>query len=536
MELRVFSGAAQRRGLSLEFSLFDRGEERRPLEPEGDGWWALPLEDLSPGTRYGLRLGGGPLLLDPAAEAVVPSAHPEAPGGLLCAAPDRRFEWGDDAPLRRPWRETVIYEAHVKGMTARCPWLDPELRGTYLGLADGRVVDHLLSLGVTAVELMPVAAFLTEPRLRELGLPNYWGYNPAAFLAPHPAYATRPEDPAAAPRELKTLIRTLHRAGLEVILDVVFNHTAEGPRAGPFAGPTLSLRGLDEGAYYRLDPDTETGNVDWTGCGNTLDASSAPVQHLILSALRHWVREYHVDGFRFDLAPTLGRGPAAEPAFDPAHPLLSAIARDPVLASVKLIAEPWDLGPDGYCLGRFPPPWAEWNDRFRDAARAFWRGDRERAPELRRRLAGSPDLGFHLDPDNDGASHPSLDFITCHDGFTLEDLVSYGEKHNQANLEDNRDGHPHNLSRNWGVEGPTDDPEILAARDRAARGLLTTLALTQGVPMLSHGDEFGRTQAGNNNAYCHDSELTWVDWEPSPNHCERLLSLRRRMALGRRRP
>jgi glycogen operon protein len=399
-----------------------------------------------------------------------------------------------------------------------------ELRGTYLGLAQPPVIEHLKSLGVTAVELLPVQQFASEPALVGAGLSNYFGYNPLALFAPHAGWATGSDGRQVT--EFRAMVDSLHAAGLEVILDVVFNHTAEGGRGGS----TLSWRGIDNTAYYRLASDNPRRYVDWSGCGNTLDTASGLGRRLVKDCLRHWAREMEVDGFRFDLGATLGRNPAG--IFEPAGSLLEEIAADPELEGLKLIAEPWDVGPEGYRLGAFPEPWREWNDRYRDATRSFWRGDRGRRHELAEALAGSPSRF------GDRARPVSIDFVTCHDGFTLTDLVSYERKHNEANREENRDGHDNNLSRNWGAEGPTSNPPTREARERARRSLLATLALTRGVPMLSHGDELGRSQAGNNNAYCHDGPLTWVDWSPGETNTaffrffRRLFRLRHELRLG----
>jgi glycogen operon protein len=387
----------------------------------------------------------------------------------------------------------------------------PDFRGTYLGLASEPVVAHLLSLGVTAVELLPVHHHVIDRRLARLGLTNYWGYNSIGYFAPDSRYATGARGEQV--REFRAMVRALHAAGIEVLLDVVYNHTGEGDAAGP----TLAFRGTDNRGVYRLDARDPRRYEDFTGVGNTVHAGRAAALDLVLDSLRYWVGEMHVDGFRFDLAAALGRDVLA---FDSAAPFFEAVRRDPLLASAKLIAEPWDLGPDGYQLGRFPPGWAEWNDRFRDAARRYWGGMRDRPGELESRLLGSGDLFSPRPP------HASINYVTSHDGFTLRDLVSYGEKHNAPNLEDNRDGHHDNLSRNWGIEGPTTDPEILAARTRAARAMFTTLALSQGVPMISHGDEIGRSQQGNNNAYCHDGPVTWIDWEIGPGERDLLEHVR----------
>ncbi len=409
---------------------------------------------------------------------------------------DPAFTWQDDHAPNTPWNKTVIYEAHVRGMTMRHPAVPEHLRGTYLGLASDPVVDHLLGLGVTAVELMPVHQFIADRQLVERGLTNYWGYNSIAFLAPHVGYATGGLGQQVS--EFKSMVRTLHRAGLEVILDVVYNHTGEGNQLGP----TLSLRGVDNSLYYRLTPDDPRYYMDYTGTGNSLN-----ILHLglVTDSLRYWVTDMHVDGFRFDLAPVLARG------YEAGHPsaFFEIIQQDPVLSKVKLIAEPWDASPDGYQLGRFPTGWAEWNGAFRDCVRRFWRGDSGMVPELASRLSGSSDIYAP----SGRRTYASINFVTCHDGFTLTDLVSYDSKHNEANGEDNRDGSDNNYSANWGVEGPTDAVRIQRARDRMKRNMLATLFFSQGVPMLLGGDEIGRSQKGNNNAYCQDNETSWVDWE-----------------------
>ena len=420
---------------------------------------------------------------------------------------------------RIPWPRTVIYECHVKGFTHLHPALPESLRGSYAGLARPEIIGYLKSLGVTTVELMPVHAFIGEYGIAQKGLTNYWGYNSLNFFCPHPAYGRR--DAAA---EFRAMVDAFHQAGLEVILDVVFNHTCEGDQLGP----TLSYRGIDNRSYYQLLPGDQRFYINDSGCGNSINIAHPQVLRLILDSLRHWVREMGVDGFRFDLAAMLGR---RERGFDPGAPLFQALAEDPALAGVKLIAEPWDLGPGGYQLGAFPPPWAEWNDRYRDTMRRFWRGDPEQLPELGRRLHGSSDL-FEA-----GGRKPwaSINHVACHDGFTLRDLVSYGQRHNEANGEENRDGHKGNFSDNFGFEGPSADPAVDSSRWRRQANLLATLALSQGVPMITAGDEFGRSQRGNNNAWCQDNELNWIDWDsitPAGRELRefvaRLFALRRR--------
>jgi glycogen operon protein len=399
----------------------------------------------------------------------------------------------------------VIYECHVKGMTQLHPDVDERLRGTYLGLASDPMIDHFRSLGITAVELLPVHHFVVDRHLAERGLTNYWGYNSIGFFAPDVRYATTGGGFGAQVYEFKSMVKKLHTAGLEVILDVVYNHTGEGNHLGP----TLSLRGVDNKAYYRLEPDNPRFYTDFTGTGNSLNMQHPRTIQLIMDSLRYWVTEMHVDGFRFDLAPVLARElfevNRLSAFFDIIH-------QDPILSRVKLIAEPWDVGPGGYQVGNFPVGWAEWNDKYRDTVRHFWRGDRGHVPELASRLSGSSDIYAW----SDRRAYASVNFVTAHDGYTLRDLVSYEHKHNGANGEGNRDGHENNISRNWGVEGETDDADVNRIRLRTMRGLLATLAFSQGVPMLAHGDELGRTQGGNNNAYAQDNETTWVNWDLAP--------------------
>ncbi len=512
---------------------------RVPLRPGPDSVWQVTVDGVGPGQLYGYRVRGpyapnqghrynpAKLVLDPYARALsgsvhwhsALSSHPDGPPGPppdpsvdprdsagampKCVVIDPAFDWGGDTPPRTPWDRTVIYECHVKGMTMLHPGVPKALRGTYLGLCSDPILEHLRSLGVTAVELLPVHQEASEPRLAGLGLVNYWGYSSIGYFAPDVRYATAGHGRQV--EEFKAMVRRFHAAGLEVVLDVVYNHTAEGGHRGP----TLCFRGIDNTAYYRLDPVHPDRYLDFTGCGNTLDLRRAPGLDLALDSLRYWVEEMHVDGFRFDLAPVLGR---RDPGFDPAAPFFERVAADPVLAGVKLIAEPWDLGPDGYQAAAFPRGWAEWNGRFRDGLRRFWRGDTGAVGELASRLTGSSDLYAA----GDRGPLASVNFVTCHDGFTLHDLVSYEHKHNEANGEANRDGNDHNLSRNWGVEGPATTTQVARVRERVKRSLLATLAFAQGVPMLSHGDELGRTQHGNNNAYCHDSPLAWMHWDLDP--------------------
>ena len=527
----LFSKNAER----VELCLFDpRGRrelERVELHERTDFVWHCYLPDARPGLLYAYRVHGPPegghrfdpskLLLDPYAKLIVGKI---GAGVGRCQVVDTAFSWGDDRPPRTAWQDTVIYELHVKGFTQRHPDVPEQLRGTYAGLAGRPVVEYLQRLGVTAVELLPVQAFVDERRLVQNGLRNYWGYNAIGFFAPEFRYLA-----TGTIGEFKSMVRTLHVAGLEVILDVVYNHTAEGDHSGP----TLSFRGLDNSIYYRLDPSNPRRYLNVTGTGNSFNTSHRVVLALVMDSLRYWVQEMHVDGFRFDLAPTLARNAAH--VFDRNGAFLSAIRQDPLLSQVKLIAEPWDLGEGGYRLGGFPPGWAEWNDRYRDAGRSYWRGDGGTVGELASRLTGSSDI-FQVTGRNPTAS---VNFVTTHDGFTLEDLVSYERKHNEANLEGNRDGSDNNRSYNFGVEGPSEDPHIRAARAQQKRNFLATLLFSQGVPMLVAGDELGRTQRGNNNAYCHDSELSWLDWEHADQRLlefvRTLIAMRRRHPAFRRR-
>ncbi|MFA5581941.1 MAG: glycogen debranching protein GlgX [Paracoccaceae bacterium] len=414
-----------------------------------------------------------------------------------CVVIDPTHTWGGDDRPETPWTKTIIYEAHVKGMTARHPGLPEPIRGTFEGLADPYVIDHLVRLGVTAIELLPTQAFFDDRYLVDKGLHNFWGYNTLGFFAPAPRYLTN----NGSINEFKLMVRRLHEVGIEVIMDVVYNHTAEGNELGP----TLSFRGIDNASYYRLAEDKRY-YYDTTGCGNALDLRQTRVLQMIMDSLRYWVQECHVDGFRFDLASTLAR---EQEGFDLDAVFLEATRQDPVLSRVKLIAEPWDTGPGGYQLGNFPPGWAEWNDRYRDVTRAFWKGDAGMAGDLAGGLLGSA----HLFQKRGRRPWASVNFVTAHDGFTLSDLVSYNDKHNEANGEDNQDGHSHNFSWNCGAEGASDDPAILALRDRQRRNLITTLLLSQGTPMLLMGDEIGRSQGGNNNAYCQDNEMNWLQWQ-----------------------
>ncbi len=527
--------AFSRVGEKVELCLFDRAgnEERLPLmRGEGHVWHAF-LPGVGPGQYYGFRVHGAwapqqglrcnpnKLLLDPYAKSIADRLSwgqpifghqlgaPEqrndedsAPTVFKSVVVDRWFDWGNDRQLNTPWHDTVIYEVHVKGFTARHPGIPEELRGTYLGLSHPVAIEHLQRIGVTAVELLPIHQFLHQGALLEKGLRNYWGYDTIGFFAPHDEYASR-KAIGAAVSEVKHMVRTLHQAGIEVILDVVYNHTAEGNHLGP----TLSFKGFDNQEYYRLMPDQPFYYYDTTGTGNSMHVRQPFVLQLIMDSLRYWVQEMHVDGFRFDLAASLAR---ELHAVDRLATFLQLVHQDPVLRSVKLIAEPWDLGPGGYAVGAFPPIWSEWNGKFRDGMRDLWRGTDGALQEFGRRFAGSADLY-----QGDGARHPSasINFISVHDGFPLADLVSYDGKHNEANGEGNRDGTDDNRSWNCGAEGETNDPAVLALRARQQRNLLATLFLSQGVPMLAGGDELGRTQRGNNNAYCQDNELSWFDWE-----------------------
>jgi glycogen operon protein len=510
---------------------------------------------LDPGTRYGFRVHGpwdprrghtsnpAKLLLDPYAQAIdggitphpaLAIAHPDLSPNTEDSAPyvprsvvvNPYFDWDGDTPPLTPLDESVLYEAHVKGLTRLWPDMDPELRGSYAGLAEPGVTDHLQRLGVTAVELLPVHHKIHDPFLQGRGLSNYWGYQTIGYFAPHDEYAALGSGGQQV-QEFRRMVQALHRAGIEVILDVVFNHTAEGG----FLGPTLSFRGLD-GHYYHAQPDDQTRYVDYTGCGNSLDTENPFVLQLIMDSLRYWVTEMHVDGFRFDLAVTLSRdegNPERTAAF------FDIVQQDPVVSGVKLIAEPWDIGGGGYQVGNFPWQWAEWNGRFRDCVRDVWRSVPGTMPEMATRFTGSADLYG----DDGRRPYSSVNFVTAHDGFTLLDLVSYDSKHNEANGEDNRDGESHNRSWNCGAEGETDDPDILALRARQQRNLLATLLLAQGVPMLLAGDEIGHTQRGNNNAYCQDNEIAWIDWAATDSDLleftERLIALRASNSVFRRR-
>ncbi len=510
-----------------------------PLRPTGAGVWEADTDALRPGTRYAYRVGGphGPgntfnertLLIDPYARGLTHGGF----GDWRSVVLDEGFDWGGVTKPNVPLDRTVIYEGHLKGMTKRHPRIPPALHGTYAGLAHPAMIEHLLSLGVTAVELLPIHAFATEPRLLQLGLTNYWGYNTVSFFAPHAPYATataRRAGPDAVLREVKGMVRLLHEAGLEVILDVVYNHTGEEG----IGGPRSSLRGLDNRAYYRQN--AEGAYIDVTGCGNALNTATDAAARLVLDSVRYWSEQVQVDGFRFDLAVTLGRD--RDHAFDREHPLLRLLTESPEFADVKMIAEPWDVGDGGWQTGSFGAGWLEWNDRYRDRVRNFWLSDVDYARRADRAPAGAGGFATRLAGSSntfsaDRGPLAGVNFITAHDGFTLHDLVSYDVKHNLGNGEQGRDGADTNRSFNHGAEGPTDDARVLAARRTAMRNLMGTLLLSAGVPMIAAGDEFGRTQRGNNNAYCHDSTLTWLPWSHEPwqrdlfAHIQRLIALRR---------
>jgi len=555
----LFSENAER----VELCVFDdagrRQLQRIALSERTDQVWHCYLPEARPGMLYGYRVYGRyrpdegsrfnphKLLLDPYAMQIVGALRwsdalfgytpghrredlsydrRDSAGGMpKCKVIDPAFTWGDDRGPDVPWHEMVIYELHVRGYTMQHPDVPPQLRGTYAGLATAPVIDYLKRLGVTTIELMPVHAFVDDRRLVEQGLRNYWGYNTIGFFAPDARYSA-----SGKVNEFKTMVKTLHSAGFEVILDVVYNHTAEGNHLGP----TLCFRGIDNVSYYRLQHDEKRLYTDYTGTGNTLDMQHPRVLQLLMDSLRYWVTEMHVDGFRFDLASALAR---ELHDVNRLGAFFDILRQDPVLSRVKLIAEPWDLGEGGYQVGNFPPGWAEWNDKYRDTMRAYWKGDGGLIGEFSRRLTGSSDLyGRH-----GRLPHASINFITAHDGFTLDDLVSFNEKHNEANLEENRDGNNNNLSWNCGVEGPTDDPAVNALRARQKRNMLATLLLSQGVPMLVAGDEIGRTQNGNNNAYCQDNGLSWLDWGEDPERAKlrdfvrRMVHLRRTHPVFRRR-
>ncbi len=554
----IYSSIAEK----VELCLFDAAgvREVRRLElilSRSDDIWHGLVRGLGAGARYGFRVHGPydpeaglrcnphKLLLDPYAHAIDRPLHgaswqyaytlgsterdlkmdttDNSAEAAKCLVVDPHFDWGDDAPPRTPLENSVFYEVHVRGFTRQMDEVAPDLRGTFAGLACPPAIAHLKRLGVTAVDLLPVQAFNDERRLVDLGLSNYWGYNTVGFFAPEPRYCA-----AGDHNDFRRMVKALHAAGIEVILDVVYNHTCEGNHLGP----TLSFKGIDNPAYYRL-----AGNkrycVDFTGTGNTIDATHPATLRLIMDSLRYWVEEMHVDGFRFDLASAISRNAAGE--FEQRSPFLSVIAQDPVLRRVKLIAEPWDIGEGGYQVGGFPRGWSEWNGRYRDAVREFWRGTDGALPEFVARLCGSADIY------GPGHRRPagSINVVTVHDGFTLQDLVSYNEKRNEANAEENRDGESHNRSWNCGVEGPTGDAAVVSLRERQKRNFLTTLFVSRGVPLLLGGDEMSRTQDGNNNAYCQDSPLSWFDWsearrtDPLIDFVAALIALRRELSVLR---
>ncbi len=526
----LFSEVAE----SVELCLFDDdgNETKVPLTEREASVWHGYIPRVAPGQRYGFRVHGpyapskgqrcnpAKLLLDPYAKSIDGEIdwdealfsyrfeNPEtlntldsAPHMMKSVVINPYFDWQEDRPPRRPYNESVIYEAHVKGLTIDHPEIPEEIRGTYAGLGSPAMIDHLTSLGVTAVELLPVHQFVHDDLLVQKGLRNYWGYNTIGYFAPHNAYSSTGQLGEQV-LEFKAMVRALHRANIEVILDVVYNHTAEGNHQGP----TLAFRGIDNAAYYRLVDHDPRYYMDTTGTGNSLLMRHPHVLQLIMDSLRYWVTEMHVDGFRFDLAATLAR---QFHEVDRLSVFFDLVQQDPIVSQVKLIAEPWDVGPGGYQVGNFPPLWTEWNGKYRDCVRDFWRGEPATLGEFAMRLTGSSDLY-----EDDGRKpYASINFVTAHDGFTLNDLVSYNSKHNEANGENNNDGTDDNRSWNAGAEGPTDDPGVLALRRRQQRNFLTTLFLSQGVPMMLHGDEFGRTQKGNNNAYCQDNDISWIDWE-----------------------
>jgi isoamylase len=547
----------------VELCLFDHtGErelERIELPEYTDEVWHGYLPDARPGTVYGYRVHGpyepavghrfnsNKLLLDPYAKQIVGQItwnpalfgyqvetaddltfdrRDSAPFMMKSRVIDPAFTWGRDRRLQTAWEKTVIYETHVRGFTMRHPTVREGLRGTYAGLASQDAMDYIRSLGITAIELLPIHTFVNDSNLTEKGLKNYWGYNTIGFFAPARRYAANPDFAFA---EFKEMVAHLHAAEIEVILDVVYNHTAEGNELGP----TLSFKGIDNASYYRLAPDPRY-YINDTGTGNTVNLSHSRVLQLVGDSLRYWVQEMHVDGFRFDLATILAREPHG---FDEDGRFLDTCRQDPVLSQVKLIAEPWDCGPGGYRVGRFSPGWAEWNDRYRDTVRAYWKGERGKLPELASRLTASADIF------NKRGRRPwtSVNFVTAHDGFTLNDLASYEIKHNEANGEDNKDGHNNNLSVNYGVEGPTTDPAIRNLRFKHMRNMVATLLLSRGTPMILAGDEFGRSQGGNNNAYCQDNEISWLDWQgiDPDQKClaefvQKLLAIRRSLPMLRR--
>jgi isoamylase len=555
----LFSEAATSVDLCLFDSIDARQENVRiPVTEHTDQVWHVFLPDVRPGQLYGFRVSGpydperglrfnsSKLLLDPYAKAIagevnwsdemfgyvvggededlIQDFRDDAWGVPKSVVIDNTFDWHGDKKLGVPLHNSVIYEVHVKGFTKLCPDVPEELRGTYAGLGSAAAIDYLKKLGVTAVELLPVQAHIDDKVLIDRGLTNYWGYNTIGFFAPHADYSSSGQLGEQIP-EFKSMVRNLHAAGIEVILDVVYNHTAEGNHLGP----TLCFRGIDNIAYYRLQPDNPRFYLDFTGTGNTFNLLHPRTLQLVMDSLRYWVLEMHVDGFRFDLASTLARD---DEGVNKLHAFFEIIHQDPVLSQVKLIAEPWDVGEGGYQVGNFPVLWAEWNGKYRDAMRSFWKGDEGRVGEMAYRLTGSPDLYQH----SGRRPYASINFVTAHDGFTLKDLVSYNEKHNELNGDNNTDGENNNQSWNCGVEGPTDDPEINELRERQCRNFLTTLFLSQGVPMLPGGDERGRTQNGNNNAYCQDNEISWLNWECDEKQNQLLKFTRKLIRLRRDHP
>ena len=547
----IFSSSAS----GAELCLFDGAEDseetvRIELRERTNQVWHCFLPDVRPGQLYGWRLSGpyapdeghrfnaAKLLIDPYARAITGGIRWDdtvfgyrvggnedlerddrnSAGAMpKCVVVDPTFAWGDDRSPKIPWNRTVLYEAHVKGMTKLHPDVPEHVRGTYLGVCSDVILDHLLALGVTSLELLPVHHWVDDRILVDRGLRNYWGYNTIGFFAPDPRYASHGYGHQV--YEFKTMVRTLHAAGIEVILDVVYNHTAEGNHMGP----TLSFKGIDNAAYYRAVPDNPRYYHDFTGTGNSLNMQHPRSLQIVMDSLRYWVTEMHVDGFRFDLAPVLARELFE---MDRLSAFFDIIQQDPIISQVKLIAEPWDVGPGGYQVGNFPPGWAEWNGEYRDDIRKFWKGEHGKIPQVASRLSGSADIYKA-----DRSAYASINFVVAHDGFTLHDLVSYEEKHNEANGEDNKDGANDNMSRNWGVEGPTEDEGILDTRYRIMKNFLATLAFSQGVPMIAHGDEIGRTQKGNNNVYAQDNETAWMDWSLDDRQQELLEFTRRVFAL-----
>ena len=542
----------------VELCLFDNVDEANetekiPIKEQTDMVWHAYLPDVRPGQLYGYRVHGpydpshghrfnaNKIMLDPYAKSIGRDVRwtdamwgyklggeeadvsfderDNAAHAPLAIVVDQAFTWGDDRPPNVPWHQTLIYEMHVKGFTKLNEEVPEKLRGTYSGIASEAALSYLRKLGITAVELLPIHYFLDDRHLEDRGLKNYWGYNTLGFFAPAGRYSAS-ETPQDTVREFKTMVRNLHAEGIEVILDVVYNHTAEGNQMGP----TLSFRGIDNASYYRLSPEDPRYYMDYTGCGNTFNMRNPRVLQLIMDSLRYWITEMHIDGFRFDLASTLAR---ELHEVDKLGAFFDIIHQDPVISQVKLIAEPWDLGAGGYQVGNFPALWSEWNGKYRDCVRRFWKGDEGMVSEFATRFTGSSDLYEW----SSRRPHASINFITCHDGFTLNDLVSYNDKHNEANGEENRDGASDNHSWNCGVEGPTDDPEIKAVRERKKRNLLATLLFSQGVSMILAGDEIGHTQKGNNNAYCQDNEITWLNWDLTPEQTKLLEFTRKCIAI-----